>query len=70
MRGKGHFFRDSEIRTIVWLLTSTDMTLSDIAKRMSCSVSAINAVNKRKNVRLYSGRRNQWSFTGSPSDTL
>ena len=62
MRGKGHFFLDFEIRRIVWLLTSTDMTFADIAKRMSCSVSAINAVNRRMKVRDYAGRRTSWMF--------
>jgi len=62
MRGKGHFFLDFEIRRIVWLLTSTDMSFADIAKRMSCSVSAINRVNRRMKVRHYAGRRTSWMF--------
>jgi len=70
MHGKGRFFVDSEIRRIVWLLTSTDMTHGDIAKRMSCSVSAINSVNRKMKVRFYAGRRTSWRFKGANSDTL
>jgi hypothetical protein len=65
MRGKGRFFLDSEIARIVWLLTSTDLSIASIAKRMCCSVSAINSVNRRMNVRHYAGRRTSWRFNES-----
>jgi hypothetical protein len=64
MRGKGRSFLDSEIRRIVWLLTSTDMSITDIAKRMHCSVSAINSVNRKMKVRHYAGRRTSWDHAG------
>ena len=70
MRGKGRFFLDSEISRIVWLLTSTDMSIGDIAKRMCCSASAINAVNRRMNVRHYAGHRRSWRFIGSNGETV
>jgi len=60
MRGKGRSFMDSEIARIVSLLTSTDMSITDIAKRMRCSVSAVNSVNRRMKVREYAGRRTSW----------
>jgi hypothetical protein len=64
MRGKGRFLLDSEICRIVWLLTWTDLSLADIAKRMCCSTSAVNSVNRRMKVRLYAGRRTSWRFNG------
>jgi hypothetical protein len=60
MRGKGRSFCDSEISRIVQLLTSTDLSITDIAKRMHCSVSAVNSVNRKMKVRHYAGRRTSW----------
>ena len=60
MRGKGRSFLDSEISRIVQLLTSTDLSITDIAKRMRCSVSAVNSVNRKMKVRHYAGRRTSW----------
>ena len=65
MRGKGRSFLDSEISRMVSLLTSTDMSITDIAKRMRCSVSAVNSLNRRMNVRHYDGRRTSWHSTDS-----
>ena len=67
MRGKGRSFMDFEISRIVSLLTSTDMSITDIAKRMRCSVSAVNSVNRKMNVRQYAGRRTTWE-QGTPAD--
>lgn len=60
MRGKGRSFLDYEIRRIVVLLNSTDMSITDIARRMQCSVSAVNSLNRKMNVRQYDGRRTSW----------
>jgi hypothetical protein len=68
MRGKGRSFLDSEVGRIVSLLTSTDMSINDIAKRMHCSVSAINSVNRKMNLRLYEGRRTSWTFATSSGE--
>jgi len=65
MRGKGRSFLDFEISRIVSLLTSTDMSITDIAKRMRCSVSAVNSVNRKMNVRQYAGRRTTWEQASS-----
>jgi hypothetical protein len=62
MCGKGRSFSNSEITRIVSLLTATDLSITDIAKRMRCSVSAVNSVNRRMDVRRYEGRRTSWSF--------
>ena len=62
MRGKGRSFLDSEISQILSLPVSTDMSIPEIAKRMDCSVSAVNSLNRRMNVRQYDGRRSSWTF--------
>jgi hypothetical protein len=68
MRGKGRSFLDCEISRIVRLLTSTDMSIPDIAKRMRCSVSAINSVNRKMNVRQYGGRRTSWTCAAQETE--
>jgi hypothetical protein len=42
-----------EIQKIESLLISTDMTLRQIAERMSCSHSAVMAVNRKTKARRY-----------------
>jgi hypothetical protein len=60
MKGKGHSFTDVEVSRIVALLSSTDMSIAQIAGRMSCSVSAVSSLNRRHGVRNYAGRRTSW----------
>jgi hypothetical protein len=60
MARQGRVFTDEEVRKIVWLLSSTDMTMKDIAVRMRCSHSAIAAINRKSQVRDYAGRRTSW----------
>jgi len=60
--GKGRFFSDLEIGRIVSLLASTDMSIADIAGRMSCSVSAVSSLNRKLGVRDYGGRRTSWEY--------
>jgi hypothetical protein len=61
MRGKGHCFLESEVNRIVALLYSTDLPSSAIARRMRCSVSAVNSLNRKMNVRKYDGHRTSWT---------
>jgi hypothetical protein len=49
------------------LLRESDMTLPEIADRMRCSRSAVAAVNRKFQIRLYEGRRSQWNLTCSAS---
>ena len=63
MKGKGHSFTDIEIGRIVALLTSTDMSIAQIAGRMSCSVSAVSSLNRKHGVRNYAGRRTSWDYS-------
>jgi hypothetical protein len=63
MKGKGHCFTDVEVSRIVALLSSTDMSIAQIAGRMSCSVSAVSSLNRRHGVRNYAGRRTSWDYS-------
>jgi hypothetical protein len=61
MSRQGCSLQDSEIRRIVSLLASTDMSLTDIAQRTGRSHAAVAAVNRRFQVREYGGRRSTWA---------
>ena len=61
MARQGCAFDESEIRNIVRLLASTDMSLLDIARRAGCSRGAIAAINRRYQVREYAGHRTSWA---------
>jgi hypothetical protein len=52
---------ENGIRQIVHLLSSTEMAVSEIAERMSCSRSTIISINRRFEVRQYNGLRSSWS---------
>jgi hypothetical protein len=63
MAKQGCALQESEIRKIVSLLASTDMSLIDIAQRTGCSRGAIAAINRRFQVREYAGHRTSWAVT-------
>lgn len=63
IRSQGKYFSESELKRIVMLLRESDMTLPEIADRMRCSRSAVAAVNRKFQIRLYEGRRSQWSLS-------
>jgi hypothetical protein len=58
--GQGQILLDRELRRIVSLLSTTDMSIGEIAERMQCSRSTVASINKRFNVRNYNGRRKVW----------
>jgi hypothetical protein len=60
MAVQGRYFSKDEIHRIIHLLASTDMTVPEIAERMACSRSAIVSINRKFQVRLYSGQRSSW----------
>ena len=60
MARQGRVFTDDEVRRIVWLLSTTEMTMKEIAERMRCSHSAIVSINRKSQVRDYAGRRTTW----------
>jgi hypothetical protein len=55
-----HSFTEAEVRRVISLLSSTDMTIKEIADRMGCSRSTICAINLKAQVRNYAGRRTSW----------
>jgi hypothetical protein len=62
VRSQGKYFSKSELDRIVMLLRESDMTLPEIADRMRCSRSAVAAINRKFQIRLYEGKRSQWSL--------
>ncbi len=61
IRSQGRYFSQGELNRIVLLLRESEMSLPEIADRMRCSRSAVAAINRKFQVRLYGGRRSQWS---------
>ena len=60
MAGQGRVMLADDVRKIVHLLSSTEMTVTEIAERMGCSKSAVIAINRKFQVRKYNGMRTQW----------
>jgi hypothetical protein len=52
--------QDYEVRRIVSLLASTEMTIPEIAQRLGCSRSAVVSINRKFQVRDYAGHRRTW----------
>ena len=63
MARQGCALQESEIRRIVNLLATTDMSLIEIAQRAGCSRGAIASINRRFQVREYGGHRTSWAVT-------
>jgi hypothetical protein len=63
MAKQGSPLSETELRRIIHLLNSTEMTISEIAQRMGCSRSAIASINRRFRVRNYAGLRSVWKNT-------
>ena len=68
MPRQGYPLNESEIRRIVCLLESTDLTLLHIAERTGRSHAAVAAVNRRFQVRAYGGRRSSWVVTAPAAE--
>ena len=60
MAGQGRYITGETIQQIIRLLTSTEMTVSEIAERMSISRTTVLAINRRFQVRQYNGLRTRW----------
>jgi len=63
MARQGCALKESEIRRIVNLLATTDMSLIEIAQRAGCSRGAIASINRRFQVRQYAGHRTSWALS-------
>ena len=64
VRSQGRYFSEGELSRIIMLLRNSELSLPEIADRMSCSRSAIAAINRKFQIRLYEGRRSQWNLNG------
>jgi len=60
MAGRGNAMQEYQIRRIISLLVTTDMTIPEIAERMGCGRKTIVGINRRFQVRQYNGRRSSW----------
>ena len=60
MPRQGKMFTEDQLHRILSLLSSTDMTISEIAERMRCSRSAVGAINRKFRIREYAGLRASW----------
>lgn len=59
-RSQGRPFSSGEIDRIKLLLSSTDLTLQQIAQRMDCAKSSVVSINRTFQIRQYMGRRTSW----------
>jgi hypothetical protein len=60
MSGSGRSFSGEAVRRIIWLLATTDMTIQEIAERMSCCRTTVVSINRKFQVRDYAGFRSHW----------
>ena len=67
VRSQGRHFSDDELKCIIMLLRESEMSLPEIADRMNCSRSAVAAINRKFQIRLYGGRRSQWNLNHQPA---
>jgi len=72
MGGQGQYFSEKQLRRITQLLSSTDMTIKEIAERMSCSRSIVASINRKFQLRLYRGKKTKWQtrLAGPVNETL
>ncbi len=61
MANQGRSLDHTQLAKIVTFLSSTDMTIAEIAARMGCSRSAVASVNRRNGIRDYGGLRAKWT---------
>jgi len=67
IRSQGRYFSDDELKRITMLLRESEMSLPEIADRMNCSRSAVAAINRKFQIRLYGGRRSHWNLNRQPA---
>ena len=68
MRSQGKYFSEYEVNKITALLHDTDLTVAEIANRMSCSRSAVAAINRKFQIRVYGGKRSEWRVNIETTD--
>jgi hypothetical protein len=57
---EGNALSETEVRTVIKLLASMDMTLGDIAVHMRCTRQAVASINRRHQIRYFSKRLGSW----------
>ena len=60
MGSRGKALSENQIRKIVSLLASTELTVLEIAERMGCSRSTVVSINRFHGIRDYQGHRSVW----------
>ena len=63
---QGRHLSEEGAARIKHLLSETEMSISEIATRMSYSKSLVNSINRRFKIREYNGKRNRWQAGSSP----
>jgi DNA-binding CsgD family transcriptional regulator len=53
---------DIQVRKIQLLLSSTSMSLPEIAQRIGCSRSTVVTINRKYQIRNYAGSRSKWAL--------
>ena len=66
-RSQGKYFSEDELNRIVMLLRDSDMSLREVADRMRCSRSAVAAINRKFQIRIYGGKRSHWDVNLCPA---
>jgi hypothetical protein len=69
MAKQGCALPDVQVRKILSLLSSTNLTLPEIAQRIGCSRSTVVTINRKFQVRIYAGSRSKWELNPSPGKT-
>jgi DNA-binding MurR/RpiR family transcriptional regulator len=62
MARQGCALTKQEVRKIILLLSTTDMTIAEISRRMSCSRSAVATISRKFGIRDYAGLRSEWTM--------
>jgi Homeodomain-like domain-containing protein len=60
MGSRGKALSENQVRKIISLLASTELTVPEIAERMGCSRSTVVSVNRFHGIRDYQGHRSVW----------
>jgi hypothetical protein len=62
MSKQGCALPDIQVRKIQSLLSSTSMSLPEIAQRIGCSRSTVVTINRKYQIRHYAGSRSKWAL--------
>jgi len=65
MGSRGKALSENQVRKIISLLASTELTVPEIAERTGCSRSTVVSVNRFHGIRDYQGHRSVWVCTTS-----